>query len=521
MNASRIEQPWWVGGLGLVRIADLLPHLGEPMFQHLAGIDDGDTDAHTVIAAVLGGPDAPDEAASGPSSAPPDQAPRWAVIVEPPSGAYPLVVAAIDDSVPAALAKPLIARFIESEFSSHDSEILDGQLLEPAIESIDRLCLGLLVADLAPTEPDLLSAIDHRQGDGLADWWKARPNAIRQIWNVLKGWQSCARFVAEALSDRPPWLVAEPIIQRSWDAGDVHRGGLPVVTVSGKGSSAALHPRSIDGLVILQRVVDLLASKTGTAGGVAVPRIWKGRSAGWVQWIEGYNLSEVGASEFGPAVSRSLGELLAIVYFLGGSGLETDHLFVVEDQIVVSQIDGLLTPVVGSASENQPSITDWLAVLVGDNQSVNQTEFELGFHQTADHLQPEVGPLAQEFDRAEVRLFARDTIIYAELLEQLDKPQVVIDASFQDALLSRLRMVPSNVPASASQHLAHEEVADLRKRDIPYLTTSPGSHQVEFSTGRVVEGLILTTGRQQAEARFGGQERLRVNEQIQAWFTRC
>jgi len=101
------------------------------------------------------------------------------------------------------------------------------------------------------------------------------------------------------------------------------------------------------------------------------------------------------------------------------------------------------------------------------------------------------GPIGR-FARDEVRLIARATKIYAQVLQESFHPNVLRSALDRDRLLDRLWAGIENRPEMA--RLIPAEQADLQKGDIPFFATWPASRHLWTSSGELIEDFLSQTG---------------------------
>src|SRR5262245_7727890 len=100
------------------------------------------------------------------------------------------------------------------------------------------------------------------------------------------------------------------------------------------------------------------------------------------------------------------------------------------------------------------------------------------------------GPIGR-FACDEVRLIARATKIYAQVLQESYHPNVLRSALDRDRLLDRLWAGIENRPGMA--RLIPAEHADLQKGDIPFFATWPASRHLWTSSGELIEDFLSQT----------------------------
>jgi class II lanthipeptide synthase len=100
------------------------------------------------------------------------------------------------------------------------------------------------------------------------------------------------------------------------------------------------------------------------------------------------------------------------------------------------------------------------------------------------------GPIGR-FACDEVRLIARATKIYAQVLQESFHPNVLRSALDRDRLLDRLWAGIENRPEMA--RLIPAEQADLQKGDIPFFATWPASRHLWTSSGELIEDFLSQT----------------------------
>ena len=101
------------------------------------------------------------------------------------------------------------------------------------------------------------------------------------------------------------------------------------------------------------------------------------------------------------------------------------------------------------------------------------------------------GPLAA-FARDTVRLLLRPTVVYARLLGESFRPDLLRDALERDRFFDRLWVAVPNQPRLVPAIAAEQD--DLWHGDIPRFTTQPTSHLVLSSAGTPIGGVIERSG---------------------------
>jgi type 2 lantibiotic biosynthesis protein LanM len=122
-----------------------------------------------------------------------------------------------------------------------------------------------------------------------------------------------------------------------------------------------------------------------------------------------------------------------------------------------------------------------------------------------DELLSPSGPLSR-FDGDEVRVVARPTEFYAQLLRDGFHPDVLRDALDRDRLFDRLWTGTEHLPHL--KRLIPAERADLWQNDIPLFTTRPGSRDLWTSKNERLADFLPEPGLALARRRLG-----RLNEQ--------
>src|SRR5262245_11228635 len=101
------------------------------------------------------------------------------------------------------------------------------------------------------------------------------------------------------------------------------------------------------------------------------------------------------------------------------------------------------------------------------------------------------GPIGR-FACDEVRLIARATKIYAQVLQESYHPNVLRSALDRDRLLDRLWAGIENRPEMG--RLIPAEQADLQKGDIPFFGARPDSKHLWTSSGELIQDFLSQTG---------------------------
>ncbi len=125
------------------------------------------------------------------------------------------------------------------------------------------------------------------------------------------------------------------------------------------------------------------------------------------------------------------------------------------------------------------------------------------------------GPIGS-FACDEVRLIARATKIYAQVLQESYHPNVLRSALDRDRLLDRLWAGIENMPEMS--RLIPAEQSDLQKGDIPFFGAWPSSRHLWTSSGELIEDFLSQTSLEVVWNRI----RLLTDEDLsrQLWFIR-
>jgi type 2 lantibiotic biosynthesis protein LanM len=166
-------------------------------------------------------------------------------------------------------------------------------------------------------------------------------------------------------------------------------------------------------------------------------------------------------------------------------------------------------PTAGRAT-NRPTLPGH-KVDPADHEAALQAGFRVGYDAIATHRDDLIPLLARCADD-EIRILARHTAVYAELLDESTHPDLlrdgldrerVFDVLWTDAVDElRLRLVP-------------HELADLWSGDVPMFTTRPGSTDVWTSDGQRLPGLLAESGQAAVTAKL--RRMGEVDRQDQDW----
>ncbi len=144
------------------------------------------------------------------------------------------------------------------------------------------------------------------------------------------------------------------------------------------------------------------------------------------------------------------------------------------------------------ASQNRPTL-DGVSVKLEDHTDHFIKGFTEMYRLVVRHREELLawdGPIGA-FACDEVRLIARATKIYAQVLQESFHPNVLRSALDRDRLLDRLWVGIENRPEMA--RLIPAEQADLQKGDIPLFATWPASKHLWTSTGELIENFLART----------------------------
>lgn len=162
-------------------------------------------------------------------------------------------------------------------------------------------------------------------------------------------------------------------------------------------------------------------------------------------------------------------------------------------------------PVPVSPAANRPSLRDG-DVDVVDHEPALIAGFTEGYRAIADH-RADFLALAGQFAADDVRVVARPTMAYAELMVASTDPELLHDPADRRHLFERLAEMSSDPVRS---NVVTFEIADLTAGDIPLFVTQPGSCDIRTADGTRLRGLLAESGldRVRAKAAAMGAEDL-------------
>jgi len=143
-------------------------------------------------------------------------------------------------------------------------------------------------------------------------------------------------------------------------------------------------------------------------------------------------------------------------------------------------------------SQNRPTL-DGVSVKLDDHTDQFVRGFTEMYRLVVRHREELLavdGPIGR-FACDEVRLIARATKIYAQVLQESFHPNVLRSALDRDRLLDRLWAGIENRPEMA--RLIPAEQADLQKGDIPFFSAWPASRHLWTSSGELIEDFLSQT----------------------------
>jgi type 2 lantibiotic biosynthesis protein LanM len=125
-----------------------------------------------------------------------------------------------------------------------------------------------------------------------------------------------------------------------------------------------------------------------------------------------------------------------------------------------------------------------------DHESALQAGFRAGYDAIATHRDDLIGLLARCADD-EVRIIARHTATYVELLDESTHPDLLRDGLDREGVFDLLW---TDAVDELHLRIVPHEVADLWSGDVPMFTTRPGSADVWTSAGQRLPGLLAESG---------------------------
>ena len=147
-----------------------------------------------------------------------------------------------------------------------------------------------------------------------------------------------------------------------------------------------------------------------------------------------------------------------------------------------------------------------------DHAAVLVAGFRRAYHAIVAHraelIAPD-GPL-RRFADDDVRIVARNTQLYATLLDESTHPDALRDGLDRDRLLNLLWSEPIHDRLAG---LTRFEAADLWSGDVPLFTCKPSSRDVWTASGQRLPGLLETTGMDSVAAKIAGLGEVDLSEQ--------
>ncbi|HEX4725332.1 MAG TPA: type 2 lanthipeptide synthetase LanM family protein [Pseudonocardiaceae bacterium] len=147
---------------------------------------------------------------------------------------------------------------------------------------------------------------------------------------------------------------------------------------------------------------------------------------------------------------------------------------------------------VTGAATNRPRLPD-ADIDLADYESALLAGFRTGYDAIVTNrtsLLAEAGPLARCADDG-IRIIARQTAAYAELLDESTHPDLLRDGLDRERVFDVLW---ADVPDELRARLVPYELADLWAGDVPMFTTRPGSTDVWAADGTRLPGVLAETG---------------------------
>lgn len=147
---------------------------------------------------------------------------------------------------------------------------------------------------------------------------------------------------------------------------------------------------------------------------------------------------------------------------------------------------------VSGGSTNRPMLSDDVVDPVA-HESALLAGFRAGYDAIAAARADLLGQhgLLARFADDEVRILARHTAVYAELLDESTHPDLLRDGLDRERVFDGLYV---DAPDEARRRLVPHEVADLWAGDVPMFTTTPGSTDVWTADGTRLTSLLPRSG---------------------------
>ncbi|NOR63940.1 MAG: hypothetical protein GQ535_15825 [Rhodobacteraceae bacterium] len=427
-----------------------------------------------------------------------DRLPEWAAPLPLPREDFrqlPVWQAWSEESATAPLILPLLVEvyaalapsFERMEKSSGLNTLADG-VLEKLLYVLDtNICAA---GEANAQNPD--------------EFWTSKPAALRHARAVSWAFIATVLRFEAALSEAPDYVDLKNLSHMFIEPLDLHRGGTSVVMAEGAG---VFQPRETVAFDLLQHLFEAVQSE-GLLLNWGIPR-YQGMATGtWVEWISGKDLDDMDAAEL-EALAPDLAAFAVLMWVFGAAGIEPESVMAQHGgaQIYVVQADGLFAPSLGAADE-KAQLQSWLALFF-DNEELPLCPLfsdackasAMAAFEVAQKVAPAL--LEKVETAAPVRCFVRPVSAYSQLLRAVPHLNAAGDGLARELVFSRLRDVPENLSGLDILPIIQEELADLKRYDLPFVSAQPKGQALFFDDDRTVTAAVPRSAIAQIEARVG------------------
>lgn len=424
------------------------------------------------------------------------------------------------------------------------------------------------------------------QPETMLAFLKEYPVLARQMVETIERWIICElEFFQRLCADWDeirarfaPSIDPGLLCEINEGAGDVHRGGRSVITLTwSSGLRVVYKPHSLALDIHFQELLSWF-NEHGHQPAFRTLTLLDKQAYGWCEFVVANGCTSQAEVE---RFYQRMGSYLAVLYVLEATDFHAENLIAAGEDPVLVDLETLLHPRFGALRDadaggyamlnhsvirpgflptgdrsgidmsgltgqtNAVQVATWQGQGTDELQMVRgEVELEAGKHRPVLQNQPiNVQDYAQEiicgFTRAyrlfiehreeflqtvlprfsgdEVRVLLRPTQQYLRLKTDGFHPDVLRDALERDRLFDRLWIGAEHILALAPVIAA--EHADLWNEDIPRFTTSPTSHALLTSRGEIISGFFEKTSLAMAKQLLQQMDESDLEKQI--WLIRA
>ncbi|MBL1437704.1 MAG: hypothetical protein COB08_016060 [Rhodobacteraceae bacterium] len=334
------------------------------------------------------------------------------------------------------------------------------------------------------------------------EFWTSKPAALRHARAVSGAFIATILRFEAALSAAPSYINLQNLTHLFIEPLDLHRGGTSVVMAEGAG---VFQPREAVAFELLQHLFATV-QREGMLLNWQIPRYLGVATGTWVEWVNGKDLDDMDATEL-EVLGPDLAAFAVLMWVFGAAGIEPESVMAQQggDHIYVVQADGLFAPSLGVVDE-KAQLKSWLALFF-DNEDLplcpTYTEACKASAMAALEVAQKVAPalLEKAKSAAPVRCFTRPVSAYAQLLRAVPHLNAAGDGLARELVFSRLRDVPENLSGHDVLPIIQEELADLKRYDLPFVTARPKGETLFFDKDRGLTAAVPRCAIAQIEAR--------------------